>query len=102
MNKLEARIKKLEEILERQKEMQRRILEQKCLTIGDRITKEAAIKGIMQGEIAKQAGITRQSVSNYMNGYKIPRADVLGKIAKVLNVTCDYLIYGEQEGKDNE
>lgn len=97
MNSIESRIKRLENELALQKEKQRKILEQECSTIAERITREAAIKNITQTKIAKAAGVTRQSISNWMNGRNLPNAEQLGEIAKLLNVTCDYLIYGKEE-----
>lgn len=97
MNNIEARIKRLERELERQKEMQKKLYDHNCTTIGERIMKEITIKGITQGKLAKELGITRQSIGNYISGKRSIRAEILGKIAKILDVTCDYLIYGDEE-----
>ena len=97
MNSIENRIRRLEKELALQKEKQRKILEQECSTIAERITREAAIKNITQTKLAKAAGVTRQSISYWTNGRTIPNAEQLGKIAKLLNVTCDYLIYGKED-----
>ena len=48
-------------------------------------------------ELAMKTGISRHTLDNYLNVRKnIPTADVAVKIAKVLGVTVEYLITGEE------
>ncbi|MBI5749509.1 MAG: helix-turn-helix transcriptional regulator [Nitrospinae bacterium] len=51
--------------------------------------------GIIQLELAKKTGITREHVVVLEKGRKLPRADLLGRIAKVLGVREDYFFYND-------
>ncbi|NLW46813.1 MAG: helix-turn-helix domain-containing protein [Firmicutes bacterium] len=50
---------------------------------------------LTQRELAKRAEVEEATISRYINEHRQPRADVLIKIAEVLNTTTDYLV-----GKD--
>lgn len=45
-----------------------------------------------QVELAKQLGVTKQSVSNWENDNIQPSVDMLVKIAQCLSVSTDYLL----------
>ena len=47
---------------------------------------------IKQSELARQTGITKTTISNYINAKKMPQLGVVEKIADVLNVSVDYLL----------
>lgn len=49
-------------------------------------------RGETQENIAKAAGKTRQTISQYVNGISEPGYDVLVKIADYLDVSIDYLL----------
>lgn len=51
---------------------------------------------LTQKQIADVIGIDRSTYSYYENGKASPSLEVLIKIAKVFNVTLDYIIYGEE------
>lgn len=59
---------------------------------GERITEARLSLGLMQWELAEKMGITEVSMSRYVKGNRIPRADIVVKAANVLNVTTDYLL----------
>ena len=46
--------------------------------------------GMTQLELSKKINITREHVVVLEKGRKLPRADLLGRIAKALNVREDY------------
>lgn len=50
---------------------------------------------LTQQEIAEVIGVDRSSYSYYENGKASPSLQVLIKIAKVFNVTLDYIIFGD-------
>lgn len=54
-------------------------------------------RGFTQKEVCKMAGITEPAMSRYMNGGRVPRVDVLARIAVALGTTMDYL-YGVDMG----
>ena len=62
------------------------------MTIGERISRSMREKHISQREMASRVGITELTMSRYINDVRIPNAAVIGKIAKILGVTTDYLI----------
>ena len=54
----------------------------------------AAIKssGIQQKDIAKQIGVSAQTVSKYMNVNVFPALDTFAKLCKVLDVSAGYIL----------
>ena len=53
--------------------------------------------GLKDADIAREAGITKSTFSDWKNGRSCPKDEKLRKIAKVLGVTVDYLKTGEEE-----
>lgn len=51
-------------------------------------------KNITQAELAEKLYVTRQAVSNWENGKTEPDIDTLNKIATVLEISIEELIYG--------
>ncbi|MBR6776364.1 MAG: helix-turn-helix transcriptional regulator [Clostridia bacterium] len=49
-------------------------------------------RGMSQVELAKQLGVTKQSVTNWENDNIQPSVDMLVKIAQCLSVSTDYLL----------
>lgn len=65
-----------------------------------RIRALIADSGATQNQIAKEIGVTRQSISQYCDGSTVPNADKLLKLAQYFNVSADYLL-GLTEAKTN-
>ena len=59
---------------------------------GIRIAKLRAAKGLSQAQLAERIGITKSMVSAYENSIRMPSYPVLIKIARVFNVSVDYLL----------
>ena len=57
---------------------------------------------LQKKDIAALVGISPNGISTWKITGTIPRADIAVKIAKVLNVTTEYLITGELSGLDSE
>lgn len=51
-------------------------------------------KNITQSELADKLSVTRQAVSNWENGKTEPDIEMLNKIASVLEISIEELIYG--------
>ena len=49
-------------------------------------------KGLSPEDVANLIGSTRQSVNYYKNGDRVPDAETLGKLARCLMVSADYLL----------
>lgn len=53
-----------------------------------------------QGQLAKKAGIDTQRISKYERGVSSPPLETLVKIARVLEVSLDYLLVGKSYGAE--
>ncbi len=53
-------------------------------------------KKLSSYKVAKEAGVTQTSLSNWKNGKSVPSTTTLQKIADYLGVTVDYLMNGEE------
>ena len=60
--------------------------------IGKKIAKKRKDLGYTQAAFAKMLSVTRQTVSRWEAGTVIPDVDKVVDIAKILNVSCDYLL----------
>ncbi len=58
----------------------------------ERITELMSRYKMNQKELAVKAGVTESAMSYYVQGKRVPRSDVLTKMAKALNTTTDYLL----------
>lgn len=61
----------------------------------ERIKELLKARGMTQQELAREIGTTEAAMSRYCRGKRIPKATTVGKMAKVLNTTTDYIILGE-------
>lgn len=53
-------------------------------------------KGVSQAELAEKLNVTRQAVSNWETGKTQPDIETLHRIADILEVTIDEVIYGNK------
>ena len=60
--------------------------------IGTKITQLRKKKNLSQADFAKAIGASRTMVGNYERNVNAPSIEMITKIAKVLDVTIDYLI----------
>lgn len=67
-------------------------------TMGSRIKQVRKEKGMKQYELAESIGVNFTAISLYESDRREPRKDILEKIARVTNVSVDYL-YGLSEHK---
>ena len=61
-------------------------------TFGKRVRECREAKSLSQDELAKKAEVSRTIIGNYERNANTPSIEVLLKLAKVFNVTVDYLI----------
>lgn len=65
---------------------------------GERLLKARKEKELTREELGKLCGITGRTIQNYELGHVTPnRIDVSQRLADVLDISVDYLIYGEKE-----
>ena len=62
------------------------------MNIGAKITEARRQRGITQSELAEQMCVTRQTVSRWEAGTALPDVEKVACIAKILQVSCDYLL----------
>lgn len=63
----------------------------------EKVQELMAARGMNQKQLSEASGITRASISRYLNGDRTPRIDVIMNFAKALNVTPQYLLEDEEE-----
>ncbi|MGH1016751.1 MULTISPECIES: helix-turn-helix domain-containing protein [Bacillus cereus group] len=54
-------------------------------------------KGLTQQQLADKLDVSKQTISNWENGVKVPRMGAIEQIASIFNVSKSFII----EGKDN-
>lgn len=59
----------------------------------ERLKEERIKKGLSQEQLAKKIGVTRQAVSAYETGERIPSSKHLMALAKVLKISANKLYY---------
>lgn len=62
------------------------------MDIGSKITELRKQHNLSQTELAKQLGASRTIVGNYERNENTPSIDMILKLAKVFNVSVDYLV----------
>ena len=62
------------------------------MNIGQRITWLLQKRGMTQRELANRIGATEVSVSRYITGARMPKANIIVYMADELNTTTDYII----------
>lgn len=70
-----------------------------AMSLSDRLRHAAAVRGLSQRELAERSGVKFRSLQEYLARRRMP-ADVLPRLAKVLNVSCDWLLTGEPADLD--
>ena len=68
------------------------------MTFRERLREQIEFRGLLDKEVAAQAGISKRSMDSYVGSEScMPSAEVAVKIAKVLGVSVEYLVTGEIE-----
>lgn len=62
------------------------------LNIGEQITQLRKQNNLSQEELAKRAKVSRTIIGNYERNANTPSIEVLIKLARVFNVSVDYII----------
>lgn len=60
--------------------------------IGARLQKLLYEKHMSQRELSEHIGVQEGSVSRYVRGERVPKADVAARIAQALGTTTDYIL----------
>lgn len=71
-----------------------------CRKFSEKVQKLMGYRGFSQRELARIAKIPENTLSRYLSGQRIPRADQIVNIAKALDCTVSELIqFGEMVTK---
>ncbi len=70
------------------------------MNIGSKITTARQQCGMTQSELADKMCVTRQTVSRWEAGTAFPDVEKVAHIAKLLGVSCDYLLDDEYSAGD--
>lgn len=62
------------------------------MTFQEKLIRELKTQKITPYKLAKDTGLTKQSISNYINGKQQPTIDKFVIICKYLDVSADYLL----------
>ena len=68
--------------------------------MGNKIARRRKDLGMTQVSLADALAVTRQTVSRWEAGTVLPDIDKIGDIARILGVSCDYLLKDEIEEYD--
>lgn len=63
----------------------------------DRLSKAIYDSGKSQNEVGKACGLAKNSIYQYTEGSSLPNAFVLAVLCAVLNVSADYLLFGDKK-----
>lgn len=76
--------------------------ETNLVLIGKRIQTRRKQKGYTQEQLSEMMNVSIQMVSNLERGNKAIRIDNLIKLCQILDVSCDYILTGQETTKDAE
>lgn len=62
------------------------------MKIGDRIKKLREENGLMQQDVCNTLNIEQSTLANYENNRRVPKTDILIKIANYYGVSLDFLV----------
>ena len=72
----------------------------KTATLGERIYKYRAARGLSQLELSELLEVSRQSVSKWETDVAVPELSKLVKMAEVFEISLDALVLGKEEEKE--
>ena len=75
----------------------RKVGECKDMDLGNRILQRRKVLGMTQAELAEKMFVTRQTVSRWEAGIVYPDVQKVSELARILKVSCDYLLMEDKE-----
>ena len=64
--------------------------------VGERISKRLGEMGLKQVDVCNSINISKNTMSNYVSGKRIPDTMVIYKLSKFLSVSIEWLLVGEE------
>ena len=62
------------------------------MSIGSKLAQARKAANLTQEQLAERLGVTRQAVSRWESNAAYPETDKIVRMARLLNVSCDYLL----------
>ena len=62
------------------------------MSMGNKLAEARKKQNLTQEQLAERLGVTRQAVSRWESDAAYPETDKLVRMARLLNVSCDYLL----------
>ena len=62
------------------------------MSIGSKLAQARKAANLTQEQLAERLGVTRQAVSRWESDAAYPETDKIVRMARLLNVSCDYLL----------
>lgn len=69
--------------------------------IGDRMKSLREKRGVMQQDVCEALNIEQSTLANYENNRRVPKVEILAKIADYYNVSVDYLLGKDRADAEN-
>lgn len=68
--------------------------------IGQRLYERRKYLELTQDALAEQSGVTAQTISTAEQGKKAMRADTIIRVCHALDISADYLLFGDVTAQD--
>lgn len=68
--------------------------------LGRRIESLLTLKEMTQGQLALYSGLSQSHISQIIDGKRRPRFDLVAQIARALDVSLDWLAYGQERNPE--
>ena len=72
------------------------------MSIGNKLAEARKKQNLTQEQLAERLGVTRQAVSRWESDAVYPETDKIVRMARLLNVSCDYLLRDDIAAGDTE
>ena len=72
------------------------------MSIGSKLAQARRAANLTQEQLAERLGVTRQAVSRWESDAAYPETDKIVRMARLLNVSCDYLLRDDIAAGDAE
>lgn len=76
-------------------------LNKNFIGVGERISKRLDEMGLKQVDVCNSISISKNAMSNYISGKRIPDTMVIYKLSKFLSVSIEWLLVGEEDNSNN-
>ena len=83
-------------IYKRKLKMKKKYNDNEFGELGNRIEQSRRNANLTQYQLAKKLGISQKNISKYENNESVPNGLIIRDLARILEVTADYLLFGQE------